>query len=363
MIIKRKIVGYIRSSKGDSVERDVQVLLMKQYSESRGLEVSQMFIDMGRVKYRRRKDVEDAKRLGIPDPKRSICFPAWNEMLLMAMRDEIEAIVVDRMERLYMNRAEKNVLDAVVRTHGISIIETSILECSKELEKCNAAFYHYYIPNNQTEGIRTANLLKDIRTFYGMITENSDWQLCGLYIDRSANKRTELQKLLKRDDIDVIVCKYFYLINRKTLAFLQAVRKMNSRGISLISTEEGVIRYVPKGWKLPAEKLTVATYDCCRSEYELVNQAITRNKLKLYCRTAGLDLKTMGCYEEETRKPAAEFEQLVQNKAKYDLVITDSFAKFGDSVNELMGCVRRLGIPIISMKEGLLYIDGKPGTV
>ena len=53
----------------------------------------------------------------------------------------------------------------------------------------------------------------------------------------------------------------------------------------------------------------------------------------------------------------------MNHREKYDLLVVDSFAKFGNSVNELMECIEKVRMPIYSLKEGLLYIDGEKRTI
>ncbi len=66
-------------------------------------------------------------------------------------------------------------------------------------------------------------------------------------MDSRIDRRTEFTKLWRRKDIDVVVCKSLYHISRKPLVFLSLVNEMNARGITLLSTEEGVVHYDPSG--------------------------------------------------------------------------------------------------------------------
>ena len=354
----RMNVGYIRSMTGDPGGRDVQAMLIQRCAEVLNLEEPTYYTDMDAVKHRRKQDVERARLRGIIDPKRSKCFPSWDKMLLMALNNEISAIIVDRKERLYRSSTEKKLIEDITRDHHIRIYEAGSLEYSKEEGRKNVAFYHYFVPNTRKKGIRTANLLKDIDGFYEMFAVHSDWSLCGLYIDCSAFKRSEINRLLQRKDVDVIVCKYFYHIKRKTLAFLEILQQMNDEGKTLISAEEGVLRYDRKWGKAISANLKVAIYDCCRSEPETETRLITKKKLTMFCKTVGIKAEKIVVYEENTRIPADAFSRLAEDAAQFDMVIIDSFAKLGESVNELMKCICRVMIPIYSLREGLLYLDG-----
>ena len=43
----------------------------------------------------------------------------------------------------------------------------------------------------------------------------------------------------------------------------------------------------------------------------------------------------------------------------FQIIVIDSFAKLGKNANELIANIRKAGLPIYSLKEGLLYIDGE----
>lgn len=359
----RKKVGYVRTLSKGQTDRNVQIKLINAFSESMGFETLTILEDMGYVKHRRKSDIEKAKTMGIKDPKRSICFPAWDDMLVMAMNDEISAIVVDRKERLYRNARDKKLLDSVLQKHRVKVFEAGASGVPREAGKENVAFYHYTVPNARKPGIRTVNLIKDIEAFYEMVTDHSDWNPAGVYIDCSADRRTEFRKLQARTDIDVIVCKHFYQLKRKSLAFLQMAREMKQKGINLISTSEGMIRYEPGKWTLNSERMRIATYDYCRSEHEKTVQALRREKIELFCRMVGIDLENVDIYEDEGGVMSNEFTRLLASAARYDAIIIDTFAKLGESVNELLRWIRQIGAPVYSLKEGMLYTDGNEGTL
>lgn len=361
MISEKIIVGYVRSLHGSLNDCDMQEKLIKRYSQLMSFDLLKMFIDMGFVKRRAEEDVEREKKLGVEYPRHIRRYPAWEEMLIKAMNDEISIIIVDRKERLYRNLNDLNLLETIVRQHGIQILEVENLDWPDEAQMSNVAAYHYFVPNTRRKGIRTANLMNDICDFYEEIAAHAAWRLCGLYIDSSAFKKTELPKLLARDDIDVIICKYFYHINRKVLFFLQMVQEFNLRGISLLSTEEGLLRYDPTGGELITESLRVAIYDCSRSELERMTREITRKRMELFLRTVAVGWVETAIYAEETALPGVAFDLLAENAKNYDVVVIDTFAKLGATVNELMDCMQRVKKPFYSLKEGLLYVDGKQG--
>lgn len=54
---------------------------------------------------------------------------------------------------------------------------------------------------------------------------------------------------------------------------------------------------------------------------------------------------------------------LLAYRPKHDVLVVDTITKLGRSINELMNCTKRLGIPIYSLKEGLVYVVGKENKV
>ena len=67
-------------------------------------------------------------------------------------------------------------------------------------------------------------------------------------------------------------------------------------------------------------------------------------------------------YEEHARTPNKEFSRMTMQAKDYQIIVIDTFAKLG-SVNELMAYIRKVGLPIYSLKEGLLYIDEDERTI
>ncbi len=359
MTTERRIVGYVRTFRESDIDCSTQKLLISRYSEYMQLEEPIFYTDVGYVRKRTRSDLERARILGVVNPETTKCFPEWEKMLIDAVNNEIEVIIVDRMERLYSNQNEKELLDSIVHQFRIQVFEADKLEWPEEAHTCKVAFYHYFVPNCRGEGIRTTNLVEDIGQFYESISLHKGWRICGLYIDDRVYRRTEFPLLVKRDDIDVVFCKYFYHINRKTLAFLQILQEMNRKGISLLSMQEGHIHYEPCGGELIEKSIIAVTYDCCRSEHESTIRELTNKRFDLFFKTIARLWKREKSYEEETKIPSDEFDKLAKCSKQFDVIVIDTFGKLGESVNELMDCINRVKRPIYSLQEGLLYLDGK----
>ncbi len=250
MIEEKKVVGYVRSLRQMDDDCEIQIKLINRYSQLIGLGVPKMFIDRGFVKKRTLKDIDRGRPLGFAHPQATRCYPAWEDMLLEAMNDRVEVIIVDRMERLYGNAEDKSILEKIAQDHMIRILEVENLDWPEVTGIRKVWAYHYYVPNRYCEGIRTATLLNEIGTFYEAVAAHSDWRFCGIYMDSSIDKRREFVKLMQRKDVDVFICKSLYHISRKPLAFLSLIKDMNARGITVISTEEGTVHYDPTGTSL-----------------------------------------------------------------------------------------------------------------
>ena len=355
---ERKVVGYVRSYKNSGNDCEIATMVINRYALSRGFGMPEMYIDRRSYDRRNRKDLDRANRLGAGFTRNSQCFRSWEGMLMAAMDEEIGIIIVDRRERLYSNLQERLLLETIIKSYDIQILEAEYPEWPEEAGIKKVAFYHYFVPNTRGRGIRTANLLIDIGSFYDVIAANKGWKPAGLYVDRSACKRSEFSKLWDRYDLDIIICKYFYHLNRKTFTFVRLVQEMSVKGITIMSTEEGVIHYESTGGELLKKKLNVATYDCLTDKIETGIQGITRKRMDLFCKTGTVGWHTIDHYADKNTVGTA-FDKMVSKAETYDLVIVDAFAKMGESVNELMRSMRKLDRPVYSLREGLLYIYGK----
>ena len=354
-----KVVGYVRSLREKNHDCDIQKNLISRYSETIGLGMPVMFIDKGAVKKRTVAEYERAKKLGIGNPETTKCFPAWEEMLSAAICDKVSVIIVDRKERLYSNLNDKMILERIIHDHNIRLLEAEYIDWPGEIKMKKVAAYHYFVPNTRRKGIRTANLIKDLGLFYEKVYSHRDWKICGLYIDDSACRRIEFPKLKDRSDLDLIICKYFYHINRKTLAFLKIVDELSDKGTTLISIEEGTIHYLTDRKDFLDQNIRSATYDFCRSDYEKENRGIQKKRFDLFYKTIASTWIKLAEYEDRSNVPGEEFKRLKEDARKYDVVVIDSFTKLGEGVNELMNHMKQLDIPVYSLQEGLLYINEK----
>ena len=82
MDYNRKTVGYVKSLKKSIPGYEMQTMLIRKYSQSAGIVISEMFADVGFISSRHLEDYERAGKLGIKKIARTRCFPAWEEILL-----------------------------------------------------------------------------------------------------------------------------------------------------------------------------------------------------------------------------------------------------------------------------------------
>ena len=349
-------VGYVRSMKGYIKNCDFQKKIIRRYARSIGLCISDIYEDNGSV-LRTRTDNTRAYQLGLTVKSWLRSFPAWEEMLLKVKSDEIQIIVVDCQERLYSNAEEKILFEALIQEHGVLVLEVENIDEPEEASEKKVVIYYVYSHYNKLNDIRPGNATNDIDAFYDEIERHKDWKFSGLYIDNSIDRRVKLPILMERDNLDIILCKYFYQIKRRPGVFLERMQELNQKGIQLISTEEGIFHFDPSFYALVGKKLRIATYDCYRTLYGYSTRDTTRKKLDMFCSAVLGNQSEIVHYEEYTRTVSSEFERLIQEVGAYDVLVIDTVTKLGRSINELMHCLKRLGIPIYSLKEGLVYVD------
>ncbi len=85
--------------------------------------------------------------------------------------------------------------------------------------------------------------------------------------------------------------------------------------------------------------------------------------MDLFYRTIACRWKEIVRVEEESASPGAEYDRLTASAKAYQVIVIDSFAKLGRNVNELIANLKKAGLPIYSLKEGLLYIDGEERVI
>lgn len=359
----RKTVGYVRSiRKNSAADCNMQSVIIKRYATEKALQCDLLYMDTKVIRNRNSKDLSRAKRLGITNPEYTKCFPAWEEMLCEAMDDQIDAIIVDRRERLYGNAADLTLLERICQKNCVMIYDINTLSVSNDPSCTNVAIYHYYVPNIRGKGIRTANLINELGAMYEVVSQHMDWHFCGLYLDSWAYKHTELPKLLESEDIDIIICNHFYHINRKILPFLKTIQEMNEKNTTFMSINEGIFHYDPDPCQLSEKNLRAITCDCCRSENEEKNREITNRRFELFYKTR-TKWQEIGNRMFLGPNISNEFNLLRSDSKEFDIVVVDTFTKIGSSINELVRFIKAIKAPVYSLQEGLVYIDGEEKQV
>ena len=85
--------------------------------------------------------------------------------------------------------------------------------------------------------------------------------------------------------------------------------------------------------------------------------------MDLFYRTIASRWIEVARVEEESVSPGTEYDRLTADAKDFQIIVIDSFAKLGRNVNELIANIRKVGLPIYSLKEGLLYIDGEERVI
>ncbi len=81
--------------------------------------------------------------------------------------------------------------------------------------------------------------------------------------------------------------------------------------------------------------------------------------MDLFYRTIAYRWKEVARFEEDSASPGDEFDRLADNAKNYQVIVVDSVTKLGRNVNELIASIKKAGLPIYSLQEGLLYINGE----
>lgn len=349
---RKNAVGYVRTTRKNSTgDRAIQRDLITRFISANGFRCVGIFEDPIQ------EEANHEELTSVYATKRKGSFSAREEMLLLVESGVVDMVIVDMKERLYRNNEEKRELEAVLNTQGVELVKVPPFMSEDNSGEKKTCIYHYFVPNTRGKGIRTANLLSDVGRMYEEVERHGNWLLCGVYIDSSAYKRSEIHKLMNRCDLDVIICKYFYHIKRKTLAFIGVVQEFAHRDVSIISTEEGILHYTPAEDIQNDNPMKVVTYNCFRSDQEKNDRCITTKIFDVFYKTIAKKWQEMSRYVDEDISDRPAFHELLNMSDDYDIVVVETFGKLGESVNEFVRLLLALQKPVYSLKEGLVCIE------
>lgn len=348
--MRKVAVGYIRSFGSHNLGSvDIQGRFIERYCELKGIQISKIFYDIGAGKTRHVHERWKAEAIGMEQSKYVRVFSGWDDMMVAASCGAIGAIIVDTKLRLYNGAAQKEVLERICREQAIVIMETEGTDLQPESSLEKVAIYHY----SMQKGRRTSVPLKDIDTLYEAVFHRPEWEASALYLDENNVRRNAYPELKGADGYNIIFVKSLYHIKRATTTFLSEIKYFKSKGVRICSEEEGQLVYGDDGAKKWLdEPLRAAVYDRQRFNKEVEDQEILLKKFSIFAR-----LKTNGwviadVFIDRLDCGQPKLEELVRKAADYDIVLVDTFGKVGSTVICLVQVLKKLQIPIYSLREG-----------
>lgn len=353
MVDSRKIVGYVRSFSGEEA-CDVQMALIKNYCQENNVICTTFYRDVGFRKTRTIRDKETSEQIGINSRQWIHVFPAWKQMMLDVISEEIGCILVDTSLRLYDGVDQKQALDRLCKQHNVEIVEVGQTNSPDAAVCKKVAIYHYTVCPER----RTSVVLKDIDQLYGVASHQSGWEITALYLDLNNSRRQQLETLLTDCKADIVFVKSFSHIKRAMIPFLTALRMLYEDGVELVSMTEGKIVFMDEEYKEWREKpFRVAAYDRPRSKRDIIFRNIQVEKFKIFvdCKAIGWIIKDIYIDEQDEKK---KLDELERNASQYDIILVDTFGKFGEKVVDLIRIMQRTEIPIYSFKERGLRLYG-----
>lgn len=346
----REIVGYIRTFQSLESACDVQESLIQRYCAENLITCERFFRDVGYSKIRHAGARWKAERIGLDAKSWLHTFEAWEDMLLGVVDGEIGCILVDTKARLFDGAEQREVVERLCKQYDVHIIEVSGGNPIGTSALMKVAVYHYPVQF----GARTCILLNDIDALYNYASHRKRWEVASLFLDLSSNNRENFAHMLEMAKCDIVLVKNFFHVKRHTSAFIGAVKQFYKKGIRLVSMDEGELNISDKECvDLMKQPLKVAVYDHHKSEYQEETEKLQIEKFQAFVKykTNGWTIRNI--YIDGIRSGTKEeLKRLIHDAEKYDIVLLDSFDKFGETI-KFTKIMKKLNIPVYSLKEGV----------
>ncbi len=346
----REIVGYIRTFQSLESICDVQESLIRRYCNEHAISCGRIFRDIGYSKRRHTDDRWKAKRIGLDTKNWLHTFAAWEDMLLGVIDREIGCILVDTQARLFDGVEQKRVLKHLCTECDVTIIEVANSFPPDSAAAVRTTIYHYPVQF----GARTCILLNDIDALYDYASHRKRWEVDSLFLDLSPNNREEFAHMLEMPKCDIVLVKNFFHVKRHTSSFIGVVKQLHKKGIRLVSMDEGELNISDKECvDLMKQPLKVVVYDHHKSEYQEETEKLQIEKFQAFVKykTNGWTIRNI--YIDGIRSGTKEeLQRLIHDAEKYDIVLLDSFDKFGETI-KFTKIMKKLNIPVYSLKEGV----------
>ena len=341
-----KFAGYIRSPTANQNACDVQRHMIEAYCAAQGIDDCTVYEDKGFRENRHKSGVAVANILGLCAERWSDEYPACEQLMLDVMTGNITTILVDTKLRLYAGTEQKRVFERVLNGSQTNIIEVgSITPSQKDDDLQTVCVYHYAIKPG-----RTTVVLNQIDRMYDYaVTKIDGSAVVGLYLDHSDRARKMLDRLLLRNDIDVILSKDLYHIKRYLGAFIHILFHLVANNTQLITLEEGKISTT-----MDTPVITnVTIYENPQSEFEIENQSILIDRLKLFCKQKNWQVKRVVVNDGDANPI-----DLLSRENDTDMILVSSYSRLISETSELGRLISKVTTPIYSIKEGrILFCD------
>lgn len=350
-----KAVGYVRYYEHWNIPCEMQKKKIMDYCVDNGIDCAHIYSDHGYVRKRRVEDIQRAELIGISNKRWSHMFPGWETMMVDIIQGHVNLILVDTALRLYCNLDQKQALDRLCRQYGVKVIEVGGHTPVGSAGKRKLAIYHYSIQPEK----RTSVTLKDIDKLYEFTSQNfKGWEV-SLYLDLDEVRRVNLEIVL-RTDVDVILVKNFFHINRRTIAFMSVAKMLQKRGIKIVSVEEGELRICEEpDCRLLKQPLKAVVYDYFRTEHEKESEDIQMAKFGLFVKHKTEGWTIEGRYIDglgDNRQ--VQLQKMIRESGQFEVVIVDTFSKIGNAITNLDGILKEIKVPVYSLKEGMVELNG-----
>lgn len=352
---KRRVVGYIRSITKASYEW--QKRKIKEYCNLNNITLNQIFADTKNNirNERRKKEFIRTQQLGINTKKWTHVYEAWEHLMLQSSEGTIAYILVDSKLRLYDGQVQREILNKICTTYKIKIIEVGDFEFPIEnsLSK-KLVFYHYCIEPNK----RTRITLNEIDHLIEYASQHNGWEASAFYLDFDTSK-TQLKKLLENSRCNVVLVKDFFHLHRTTTGLFNIVQSLRKEENKIISMKEEKLKFIEDNKQLLLSPLKVSIYDKHRSNFEEEYSQLEKDRLEIFAKTHTNWIIENIYIDTLKDKNFPQLDELI-SKSKdytYNLILISSFSKLGDSTTEFFKIIKRINIPIYSLKEGGIIFE------
>lgn len=355
MDIGERYVGYVRSMHSN---RDLanwacafQKARINKFCNTSGIACIDIFEDYGYKDDCRRKEKGLAKELGIKELENMYIPDGWGKLLYMIVNHKVDFIIVDTKIRLWKNELEERITTQVCSQNGVRIIE---VPSNMDGEGTSGRVFIYHCTNSPSK--RYGVVMNDIDEMYEYAA-SLDGDVSGLYIDMEFKERVQLENAIRSvGDNDTLVVKNYLHLKRFTGASFAVFKDIEDNGGKIISQEEGRIKSVDKDMiqELRDSSINVAYYDGQLHKYDKDNAELDLQKVKAYirCCTNGWKLTNDDIYIDEYGfSKQRRLEELIENQDRYGLIIVNSYPRLNKDISRFMKIVKRIHIPIYSMRE------------